>query len=499
MMPLGTAEWAERRGRPQRDYSPVSWIEYFDEAHDISLESSVDASLEGGKHEQPTQQLNDSFRVYTKNFHEPFAPNREPGGSMDPSKLELSMDEINNYSKVPTLVALHGGGYSGLTWANFTKKLKKYCHFRMMAIDLRGHGDTTTSYDDKMDIEILVSDVIRVIDAAHRICGFLETPKVVLIGHSMGGAIAIKCASKCVDSLPSLIGFIILDVVEGTAKDALPMMMSVIKTRPTWFPTLSNAIEWSVRSGMTHEATSARVSMPGSLVNIASKQLSIHDILPENDNPNRTKMFDQIKRHTFCINRDQLKAPQSVIVSKPPLLPRVAALKQVSMKDMINPLMDKGTIVEERDDSGESQILPESDTVQVKQGEKSKQESVTVDNTSDSPKSDDYKKPTDPPASGYTWRTNLAKTQPHWNGWFDGLSAQLLDAPVQGKLILLAAIDRLDKPLMIGHMQGKFTMKVLPKCGHAVHEDNPESVASSVGDFLVRNKFTTVPTEPSCP
>lgn len=488
-MPPGSTEWAERRARPQRDYSPVSWIEYFDEAHDISLESSVDANSEEGKHNQPSQRQNDSFRVYTKNFHEPFAPSRKPGESVDPSKLELSMDEINNYSKVPTLVALHGGGYSGLTWANFTRRLEKYCHFRMIAIDLRGHGDTTTSCDDRLDIEILVSDVIRVIDAAHRICGFPETPKVVLIGHSMGGAIAIKCASKCVESLPSLIGFVILDVVEGTAKDALPMMMSVIKTRPTWFPTLSNAIEWSVRSGMTHESTSARVSMPGSLVNIASRQLSIHDIIPANNDPDRTKMFDKIQRHQFCISQDQLKAPQSVNISKPPLLPRVAALKQVSRPDMMNPLIDKGTIVEERD-----QISPESSTIQEEQG--GKLERTPVTHTSDSPGIDDYKKPADPPATGYTWRTNLAKTQPHWNGWFDGLSAQLLDAPVQGKLILLAAIDRLDKPLMIGHMQGKFTMKVLPKCGHAVHEDNPESVASNVGDFLVRNKFTTVPTEP---
>lgn len=105
--------------------------------------------------------------------------------------------------------------------------------------------------------------------------------------------------------------------------------------------------------------------------------------------------------------------------------------------------------------------------------------------------SDGYKKPPGVDESGYCWRTDLAKTQPYWPGWFEGLSEALLNAPVQGKFLLLAGIDRLDKTLTIGQMQGKFMMKVLPKCGHAVHEDLPERVASEIGQFLVRNKFTT--------
>ena len=38
------------------------------------------------------------------------------------------------------------------------------------------------------------------------------------------------------------------------------------------------------------------------------------------------------------------------------------------------------------------------------------------------------------------------------------------------KLLLLAGVDRLDKDLMVGQMQGKFQMQILPLCGHAVHE-----------------------------
>ena len=83
------------------------------------------------------------------------------------------------------------------------------------------------------------------------------------------------------------------------------------------------------------------------------------------------------------------------------------------------------------------------------------------------------------------------------------------------KLLLLAGIDRLDRELTVGQMQGKhktlffiknsaeyltsnfyfivgkFQMQVLPQCGHAVHEDVPDKVAEVVATFLVRNRLTT--------
>jgi protein phosphatase methylesterase 1 len=70
----------------------------------------------------------------------------------------------------------------------------------------------------------------------------------------------------------------------------------------------------------------------------------------------------------------------------------------------------------------------------------------------------------------YKWRTDLAKTRPFWEGtdvpslyyadsdWFKGLSGKFL-ASRAGKLLLLAGTDRLDKPLMIGQMQG-FTLVI---------------------------------------
>ncbi len=89
-------------------------------------------------------------------------------------------------------------------------------------------------------------------------------------------------------------------------------------------------------------------------------------------------------------------------------------------------------------------------------------------------------------AQPWTWRTDLAATQPYWEGWFAGLSRKFLDAK-GGKLLVLAGTDRLDKELMIGQMQGKYQLQVFPEAGHFIHEDQAEKTAMIIADFYRRN------------
>lgn len=63
---------------------------------------------------------------------------------------------------------------------------------------------------------------------------------VVLVGHSMGGAVAVKAAPL----IPNLCGVAVIDVVEGTAMEALASMQSFLRSRPTSFSSLPQAIEW---------------------------------------------------------------------------------------------------------------------------------------------------------------------------------------------------------------------------------------------------------------
>lgn len=89
-------------------------------------------------------------------------------------------------------------------------------------------------------------------------------PPIMLIGHSMGGAICVHLAAQ--ELIPSLIGCVVIDVVEGTAMEALASMQSFLRSRPQTFKSIQQAIEWSVRSGQIRNISSAKVSMPGQIM-----------------------------------------------------------------------------------------------------------------------------------------------------------------------------------------------------------------------------------------
>ncbi|KAK7863419.1 hypothetical protein R5R35_006498 [Gryllus longicercus] len=348
----------------RRDYTPVQWDAYFTENEDIRVN-------------------NNKFRVY---------------------KLGTTG---------PVLMLLHGGGFSALTWSLFSASVTGMVECRVVAMDLRGHGDTVTEEEEDLSAETMAKDVGDVVAGLYG----SDPPSIVLIGHSMGGAIAVHTAIK--DYIPSLIGLAVIDVVEGTALDALASMQSFLRSRPSFFKSLEHAIEWCVRSGQVRNTDSARVSMPGQIKNMETGALATNEL-------------------------------NSHVPSSP---------------------------------TAEVTPVPLSDSIQEEEGD--------VPNSNPNQVSSEFKAPL-PQFGGdsrkYTWRIDLGRTEKHWAGWFKGLSNMFLSCPVP-KMLLLAGIDRLDKDLTVGQMQGKFQMQVLPQCGHAVHEDVPDKVAEVVATFLVRHKF----------
>ncbi|EJF59180.1 protein phosphatase methylesterase [Dichomitus squalens LYAD-421 SS1] len=94
-------------------------------------------------------------------------------------------------------------------------------------------------------------------------------------------------------------------------------------------------------------------------------------------------------------------------------------------------------------------------------------------------------------APAYVWRTPLRSTAPYWTSWFTGLSSKFL-ASRTARLLILAGTERLDKELMIGQMQGKFQLVVIPNVGHMVHEDDPTRMAETLVEFWRRNERVVV-------
>lgn len=70
-----------------------------------------------------------------------------------------------------------------------------------------------------------------------------KMPSIVLMGHSLGGAIAVNIASTEESDLP-IIGLVVIDVVEGSAMESLASMQSFLRSRPKSFKSLKDAISW---------------------------------------------------------------------------------------------------------------------------------------------------------------------------------------------------------------------------------------------------------------
>lgn len=94
-----------------------------------------------------------------------------------------------------------------------------------------------------LSLEALSQDLADVIGLTKIEIGWVEMPDIVLIGHSLGGAVAVDLAVSGRLG-KSVLGCAVLDVVEGSAMDALQSMQQLLATRPKSFPSLHSAIEW---------------------------------------------------------------------------------------------------------------------------------------------------------------------------------------------------------------------------------------------------------------
>lgn len=88
----------------------------------------------------------------------------------------------------------------------------------------------------------------------------------------MGGSIAAKVAHRIENELKdgelnkAVNGLFVIDVVEGSAMDALPFMEQIVKNRPVHFPDLKSVIKYGIQSGQVKDRDSVRVSMPAQVI-----------------------------------------------------------------------------------------------------------------------------------------------------------------------------------------------------------------------------------------
>ncbi len=85
----------------------------------------------------------------------------------------------------PLLVLLHGGGANAHWWDHLAPSLAE--RFHVVALDFRGHGDS--EWPEKIEPGAFQRDL-------EALCGHLGRTDLCLVGHSMGGHVALVHAAR---------------------------------------------------------------------------------------------------------------------------------------------------------------------------------------------------------------------------------------------------------------------------------------------------------------
>jgi pimeloyl-ACP methyl ester carboxylesterase len=96
----------------------------------------------------------------------------------------------------PAVVLQHGMRDHAYSWSWVADTLAP--HFHVIAPDLRGHGDSDWSLDRNYTLPAFVIDLAQIVDT-------LKLPLFGLIGHSLGGQIALRYAASFPDRVSSML------------------------------------------------------------------------------------------------------------------------------------------------------------------------------------------------------------------------------------------------------------------------------------------------------
>ncbi len=94
-----------------------------------------------------------------------------------------------------SFVLVHGAWHGGWCWHRIVERLEAMGH-RAVAPDMPGHGDDDTPIES-VTLDDIVDRVCETID--------IQDEKVVLVGHSYGGAMITQAAERRADRIKSLV------------------------------------------------------------------------------------------------------------------------------------------------------------------------------------------------------------------------------------------------------------------------------------------------------
>jgi len=136
----------------------------------------------------------------------------------------------------PPVVLLHGITGHARVWDHLASRLVP--GRRVLALDQRGHGDSDPAADDDYSVDTMADDVAAFADG-------LRLPRFALVGHSMGGRIAIRYAGEHAARLDRLV---IIDIGPDIALAGLQRVRDMMANSPERIESEDWAVEYIRRA-----------------------------------------------------------------------------------------------------------------------------------------------------------------------------------------------------------------------------------------------------------
>jgi pimeloyl-ACP methyl ester carboxylesterase len=136
-------------------------------------------------------------------------------------------------AKLAPLVFIHGAGAAATVWLDLFRHFER--GRRVVALDLPGHGqsDPWHAVDDRARIACYR-------DAVGVACKHVGIERAILVGHSMGGLIALSAAAAHPDQVA---GAVLISAAPGM-KPA-PELLAALQQRPTHQAEILGELGWS--------------------------------------------------------------------------------------------------------------------------------------------------------------------------------------------------------------------------------------------------------------
>ncbi len=136
----------------------------------------------------------------------------------------------------PPVVLLHGITGHARVWDHLAERLAP--RHRVLALDQRGHGDSDPAPDDDYRVGTMADDVAAFV-------GSLRLDRFALLGHSMGGRIAIKYAA---DHAARLERLVIVDIGPDINLAGLQRVRDMMANAPERIESEEWAVEYIRRA-----------------------------------------------------------------------------------------------------------------------------------------------------------------------------------------------------------------------------------------------------------